>query len=263
MIRELHNVIERSGERPSNLSDWYKTIEQWKRVFPFSYTNTDKEIIRPQSVFQALNDELKYSSDNVIYVTDVGQHQMWAMQYLQVDNPLGFLTSGGSGTMGYGLPASFGAKIANPDKQVILVTGDQSFRMTTQTLELYSRHNTDIKIMVIDNKAFGGTPGGLVNQWYILHHRRTRVPVEDTFDIVDIARAYRIKAYTVKDPSDVVSSIRNALETPEPLLLQFIVDPYAHLYPMIPPGKTVWDTIFGSKWSANNEKLIDIRDNYK
>jgi len=220
---------------------------EWKAEFPFSYRQ-EGSAIKPQYAIQTLGDLLKDISKEVIYVTDVGQHQMWAMQYLSTSNPRGFLTSGGAGTMGYGLPAAMGAKLGNPDKTVVLVTGDASFRMTSQTLELYSALELGIKVMVIDNSSPDRPSGGMVHQWLGRGPRPARLKVKGLSKIASttsIAGGYGIPAYDVKDIDKVPGSMALALKTKGPYILNIRVDPNEDVYPFIPSGKSVAEIELG------------------
>ncbi len=237
-LRALNDVVSASPD----LRQWYAQIENWREEHPFSYSQ-EGGVIKPQFVIQTLSDLLKDEGENVIYVTDVGQHQMWAMQYLQASNPRGFLSSGGSGTMGYGLPAALGAKLGNPNKRVVLVTGDASFRMTTQTLELYTlyaRRGLDIKVVVIDNSS-PGTSGGMVGQWMRrsgveVNLKRGKEEQNRYASIASIAEGYGVPVHGVKAPYEVQPSIALALNLPGPQLVDVKVDPSEDVYPFIPPG---------------------------
>ena len=239
-LRALNDLL----TTPPDLREWRLQIDGWKAEFPFSYRQ-EGSAIKPQYAIQTLGDLLKDISKEVIYVTDVGQHQMWAMQYLSTSNPRGFLTSGGAGTMGYGLPAAMGAKLGNPDKTVVLVTGDASFRMTSQTLELYSALGLDIKVMVIDNSSPDRPSGGMVHQWLGRGPRPARLKVRGSSKITSIASGYGIPAYDVKDIGKVPESMELALKTKGPYILNIRVDPNEDVYPFIPSGKSVAEIELG------------------
>ncbi len=246
-LRALNDMV---GASP-DLRQWYVQIKKWREEYPFSYSQ-EGDVIKPQFVIQTLSDLLKDEGENVIAVTDVGQHQMWAMQYLQASNPRGFLSSGGSGTMGYGLPAAFGAKLGNPEKRVVLVTGDASFRMTSQALELYTLYaqkGLDVKVVVIDNSS-PGTSGGMVGQWMRrsgvrVNLKRGRGEEHEYASIASITAGYRVQVHTAKVPYEVQPSIALALKLPGPQLVYVKVDPSEDVYPFIPPGGSVKDTVFG------------------
>lgn len=219
------------------LREWYTQISGWKESYPFH--TQDGEDIKPQFVIQTLSELLEGRSEDVICATDVGQHQMWTMQHYKASNPRGFLTSGGAGTMGYGLPAALGAKLANPDKPVVVVTGDASYDMLTPTLRLYRRLQPDIKVIVIDNASGDSLYGGMVNQWLRRGSRRARPKAAELPDIVSVAQGYKIPASTIKDPEKVYPSIAQALGMKGPVVLNFKVDPHEEVYPFVPPGKSV------------------------
>jgi len=262
LLRELNGLMEKPVK--SDLSEWYGAIEGWKNMFPLTYEPNDLAVM-PQAVISTLNYEL--SGPDFIWVTEVGQNQMFAMQWAQTDNPLGFLTSGGFGTMGYGVSSAFGASRvrANKNKLIVVVAGESSVRMMLQTFQHYFEYQPNIKIMVLDNALPNQMPGGMVSQWQNLQNvqqmtgHRYNLP-----SIPNIARGNGIKAFEVKSPADIKPSIRYALEMPEPFLISFKeVERPQDVYPMMQPGKTVWDTILGPGWSTSNVRLKQLRDSYK
>ncbi|MBI4438787.1 acetolactate synthase large subunit [Candidatus Woesearchaeota archaeon] len=226
-----------SGFERNDLSGWYRELASVKERFPTSYAQFSGRI-KPQYVLDVLS---RNAGGDDVFVTGVGQHQMWAAQYLMC-KPRGFVTSGGAGTMGFGLPAALGAWAGLSEMnllgKVVLVDGDESFRMTTQVLEVYARLNADVAVFVIDNKAPGGTPGGMVRQWYDAVHNSTSVPVSYSSRIESIARGYGAPSKTISRPCDVVPAIREALSSRGPAIYIFEVDPQENCLPMIPGGKS-------------------------
>lgn len=227
------------------ISSWHDTIQNLKTEFPFDYdrranartAESIDSLIKPQHVIEQI---FEITKGEYSVVHDVGQHGMWTMQYFRPKNPFAYDTSGGSGTMGYAIPAAFGLwKISN--KKVIAIVGDESFRQTPQALELLFAYDADIKIFVVDNKAPDGTPGGMVRQWYDLIHNGTSFQVKNRPTIVSIAGGYGIPAKEVSDFRYVKESIEKAVQRNGPNLTVFKVDPAENCLPMIPSGGTVKD----------------------
>ena len=170
-------------------TEWLNTIQEWKKEFPLSYNHGESNI-KPQFILEKLNEIVKKNS---IIVTDVGQHQMWAAQYLTFLKPRSFISSGGLGTMGFGLPASIGAQLGNPDLPVICISGDGGFQMNIQELATISNNNLPIKIIIFNNGTLG-----MVRQWQELffNERYSHTLIHNP-DFVKIAQAYDIKAIKI------------------------------------------------------------------
>lgn len=254
-VRRSLDALNGLIETPLRLGEWYEQIDGWKREFPLRYEQSDS-VIKPQFVLEKLNEMLRGKGEDVIYVTDVGQHQMWAAQYLQTSNPRGFLTSGGGGTMGYGLPAALAAKLANPYKTVVLVSGESSFRMSAGALENYSMLNLDIKVVVIDNSTPDRLPGGMINQHFLvggMGGTKTRIRGRNPSPATpaSIADGYHVPFFEVKDPAAVATTLEQMLIFKGPVVANFRVDPDELVLPMMEAGKTVWDTIIGYDAASN------------
>lgn len=180
----------------------------------------------PQELFTKLSE---MADKDTVLVTDVGQHQMWAGQYYKVESPRTFITSGGLGTMGYGLPAAIGAKLANPDKEVVLVVGDGGFQMSFSELATAVQENLNIKIILINNSSLG-----MVRelQQHYYHERYFSVHMSGNPDFIKLAQAYGIKGIRVKDNSEVEGALKDILKSNAMVLGEFIVDPNENVIPV-------------------------------
>jgi acetolactate synthase I/II/III large subunit len=178
-----------------------------------------------KAIAQATNGE-------AIYTTDVGQHQMWAAQHLGLDHPNRWLTSGGLGTMGYGLPAAIGAKIGRPDLEVWAIVGDGGFQMSMNEVATAVQEGLDVKIAVINNGFLG-----MVRQWQDLFHAKNYSEVRITGpDLLKLADAYGCAAFRVRKDEEIMPAIQKARETKGPVILDFVIEPEANVWPIVPPG---------------------------
>jgi acetolactate synthase-1/2/3 large subunit len=220
--------------------EWLKQINEWKQAFPFRYEK-DGDYLKPQTVMETLN-ALTQGRDDVIFTTGVGQHQMWAMQYLECDYPRRFLTSGGLGTMGYGLPAAIGAKAARPHSTVINVDGDGCFQMTGQELATAALEGLPVLTVLINNGWLG-----MVRQWQEMFYAERFSESHLTHAVPDyamLAEAYGAKGYTVRDEDDLASALDEALAHPErAAVLDCRCTPEEACYPMIPTGAAAVDML--------------------
>ncbi|MEM9301525.1 MAG: acetolactate synthase 2 catalytic subunit [Pseudomonadota bacterium] len=175
------------------------------------------------------------AGENHIVTCDVGQHQMWVAQHWQIAHPRAHLTSGGLGTMGFGIPAAIGAKYARPDATVICVTGDGSIMMNIQELATLKRYDIDVKIVLLDNQALG-----MVRQWQELFfdENYSEVDLSDNPDFAEVARAFGVEAFTLQDREDVADGIERLLATEGPCLMHVPIDKQANVWPLVPPGKS-------------------------
>ena len=248
IVGDLKNVLTDLNEKAPKVSydEWLKQIKKWKKEYSLTYRKTEDDILIPQEILSEID---KITKGNVIVATDVGQHQMWAAQYLTFNNPYSILTSGGAGTMGFGLPAAIGAQVANPNKKVLAVVGDGGFQMTFQELMLIREYNLPVKIFIINNSYLG-----MVRQWQELFHEKRYSSVDLSYnpDFIKIGEAYGIKSIQLKSKKDLKKNLKKILESDEAVLVECIVEKEENVYPMIPAGKDV-SCIVGKRGVLENE----------
>lgn len=223
------------GLNGSNHEDWVNKMVKWKEAHPLK-TDEHGEHILPQYVIDKINEITK---SNAIVVTGVGQHQMWAAQHYMYEKPNSLVTSGGLGTMGFELPAALGAKVACPDETVWCIAGDGSIQMTIQELGTIVQENAGVKIAILNNGYLG-----MVRQWQQLFYEKRYVSTPlPCPDFVKIAEGYCIPGMLVDKKKDVEPALKKAMETEGPFLINFVVEPEENVYPMVPPGKALHETL--------------------
>ncbi len=234
VLEELIPLIE---ERKPG--EWQQRIAELKKNYPLKYEDSNgSEVIKPQYILELIQD---YMDENTIICTEVGQNQMWAALHLKFDRPRSFVTSGGLGTMGFGLPASLGAQIGNPDKTVINISGDGSFQMNLQELATAKNYNLPLKIIILNNKYLG-----MVRQWQELFFDKRYSATEITApDFTKLAEAYDIKGMKVEKKSELKAALKKAMETEGPVLLDISIPAEENVYPMVPAGAGLDDMIGG------------------
>jgi acetolactate synthase-1/2/3 large subunit len=213
------------------LAKWWQTIEHWRARRSFDFRNS-KTIIKPQYAIQRLR---ALTRDRDVYVTtEVGQHQMWAAQHFDLDEPNRFMTSGGLGTMGYGLPAAIGVQIAHPKALVIDIAGEASILMNMQEMSTAVQHRAPVKIFILNNQYMG-----MVRQWQeLLHGGRYSESYTDSLpDFVKLAEAYGGHGIRCSDPAKLDDAIMEMIDTPKPVIFDCLVDQKENCFPMIPSGK--------------------------
>lgn len=212
----------------SQNADWHKDIEQWKEEYPLSYEKG--EYVKPQQIIEEVS---RQAGNKALVVTDVGQHQMFTAQYFPIGGARNFVTSGGLGTMGFGLPAAMGASIGRPDENVYLFAGDGGFQMCIQELATISQFKLPVKMFVLDNCCLG-----MVRQWQELffkeHYAHTLFGMNP--DFMKLAEAYGITAIKIERPEEVSEAIARVINTPGPVLVYCLIDPKENVLPIIPPG---------------------------
>lgn len=229
-VEELTKYVE-----PGDTSDWLKEIEYYKQEFPLHYS--DDVGLTAQRVMDEIQ---KITKGNAIIATDVGQHQMWSAQFNQTLKGNKWLSSGGAGTMGYGLPAAIGAQFGCPDDLVISISGDGGFQMTAFELATVFIHKLPVKIIIIDNKYLG-----MVRQWQELFfdNRYSGVDLEGNPDFVKLAEAYGIKGIHIDNVEDLPKRLRDGLSYKGPVLIHCEVIKEDNVFPMVPAGKSAYHMI--------------------
>lgn len=214
-----------------------KNFSIWKDSFP-NYKSPEEKTINPISILNALNEII---DENYIIVTDVGQHQMFTAQHINILAPYQFCTSGGAGTMGFGLPAAIGAQIANPTKKVIAILGDGGFQMTQQELILLAQYKLPIKILIFNNNVLG-----MVKQWQELFHKKrySQVIWDMSPNFIKIAEAHYVNG-VVMDSFEDLMNLKTYLQSSEPVLIDLKIPDNQNVYPIIPSGKSFKNIITG------------------
>ena len=217
---------------------WEKRVERLKKDFPLTFKTAESGPIKPQEAIVALSEEV---GDGAIFTTEVGQHQMWAAQYIQVSFPRQFISSGGLGTMGFGFPAAIGAALARPDKLAIDIAGDGSFQMVLQELATAVQYGIPVKVFILNNYGLG-----MVRQWQdlFMDRRFSEVSLEIGPNYVQLAAAYGAKGLHIEDRKDLRPAIQEMIKTPGPFILDVKVDPDELVFPMVPAGGANRDMIF-------------------
>ncbi len=213
-----------------NLKPWWNTIQKWRDVKSLAYATNEQSIV-PQQLVSAVERATK--GQNPIIATDVGQHQMWSAQHFCFDKPGRWLTSGGAGTMGYGLPAAIGAQLAHPNDLVICVSGDASILMNIQELSTAVQHRTPVKVILSNNGYMG-----MVRQWQEFNHggRYSHSYTEALPDFVSVARGFGWTSERVASPADLDAAIDRCLKTEGPYFLEVAVEKQENCFPMMPSG---------------------------
>ncbi len=223
----------------SALADWWKQIDHWRDRRSLDYKKSD-EIIKPQYAIERL---YQLTKDRETYITtEVGQHQMWAAQHYHFEKPNRWLTSGGLGTMGYGLPAAIGVQIAHPDALVIDIAGEASIQMCIQEISTAMQFMAPVKIFILNNEYMG-----MVRQWQELLHggRYSHSYSESLPDFVKLAEAFGAVGIRAKTPGELDDKIKQMIDTPGPVVFDCVVDKFENCYPMIPSGAAHNEMILG------------------
>jgi acetolactate synthase-1/2/3 large subunit len=247
IVGDCGNVIEdmlglwrataKSPEKKA-LADWWKQIDKWRARKSLAYKSS-KDVIKPQYAIERLY-ELTRKRD-VYITTEVGQHQMWAAQFFKFEEPNRWMTSGGLGTMGYGLPASVGVQLAHPDSLVVDIAGESSVLMTMQEMSTAAQYRLPIKIFILNNGYMG-----MVRQWQELLHggRYSESYMETLPDFVKLAEAYHAVGIRCDKPGELDAAIKRMIDVKKPVIFDCVVDPNENCFPMIPSGR------------AHNEMLL-------
>ena len=245
ILKDLNKIAEKC-----DIDDWVRYIKKIKDKYPLSY-DWDQKQIKPQYVMEELD---KKTKGKAIIVTDVGQHQMWAAQFYKYTKPRSYISSGGLGTMGYGLPAAMGVKIAKSKEDVVLITGDGSFQMNEQELATISLYKIGVKIIILNNTFLG-----MVRQWqdlfydkrysstFLMGPQKTLLDFKPADiekakfipDFVKLGEAFDIESFSISKPEEVPSALVRLLDTKEPILLDVRIAPEENVLPMVPAGSAL------------------------
>jgi acetolactate synthase I/II/III large subunit len=238
LVRAVREAIgeETAVPNPDTRRAWHAQIADWKTKFPLRY-DRDDEVIKPQSVIQEISN---LTRGEALLVTGVGQHQMWAAQYYKFTHPRAWFTSGGLGTMGYGLPAAMGVQAGSPGRLVINIDGDGSFAMNSQELATCFIEGLPVKTVIINNSGHG-----MVRQWQriIYKERYCSIDLPGIPDWVKLAEAYGCVGLRVTRPEELVPALEKMLSTPAPVVLDVCVDKDECVFPMVPAGGANTDMI--------------------
>ncbi|KZT23980.1 acetolactate synthase [Neolentinus lepideus HHB14362 ss-1] len=226
--------------RHEHREEWFRDIKEWKSKYPFTYVKSRPEkgeTMKPQEVIEEMDRQLQGKKDNVVVSTGVGQHQMWAAQHYRWTHPRTMVTSGGLGTMGFGLPAAIGAKVAAPEKIVIDIDGDASFSMTAMELATASASGIGVKVVILNNEF-----QGMVLQWqdlfYNARYSHTRMVNPD---FIALAKSMRVHAIKCTSAAELPEKMKELLEydNSKPVLMECMVETNEHVFPMVPAGKAL------------------------
>ncbi len=217
--------------------EWMTQIKQWNNTYPLCQVSDDAEAVLPQYVLETLAD---ITGDNAIITTEVGQHQMWTAEFFPFTKPKTFATSGGLGTMGYGLGAAIGSKVGNPDKTVVNIAGDGSFYMNMSELSTLAKYQLPVIELIFNNSVLG-----MVRQWQKLfyngHFSQTTLEKPTDFDM--LGKAFGIEAVTISKKSEVREKLEYAVKCNKPVLINCIIDKDINVLPMVPAGASVAEPI--------------------
>ena len=233
------------------LAAWWRQIDEWRARDSLRF-HQKGEIIKPQYALQRLYELTK--ERDVYFTTEVGQHQMWAAQFLKFEEPNRWMTSGGLGTMGYGFPAAIGVQVAHPDALVIDVAGEASLMMNIQELSTMMQHRLPVKTFILNNQYMG-----MVRQWQELFHggRYAESYMESLPDFVKLAESFGAKGLQVSKAEEVDDAIRTMIETPGPFIADILVEKTENVYPMIPGGAAHYEMKLGPDHGELEEKAED------
>ncbi len=236
-LEHLNQLIDQVelGSLDEKRKAWFDQIQEWKNTNSLAYKQ--KETIKPQFVVEKLYELTK---GQAIITTEVGQNQMWAAQYYQFDRPNHFITSGGLGAMGFGLPAAIGAQVAFPDKTVVDIAGDSSIQMNIQEMATAVQSGLPVKIVILNNGYMG-----MVRQWQELFYDKRYVStcMDCAPDFVKLAEAYGAVGLRATKPEEVESVLAEGLKISKPVMMDFVVEPEEGVYPMVPAGAAITDML--------------------
>jgi len=243
ILSKMRKVLEENRDGVDsfrkNIKPWLAEIEGWKSEHPMCYKESS-QVIKPQAVIRKLRE---LSEPDAIIATDVGQHQMWTAQFFSFTKARTLLTSGGLGTMGYGLPAAMGAQAAFPERQVIAICGDGGFQMNLQELATLVQNRLPVKICIMNNNYLG-----MVRQWQELFFdkRYSQTVMDLPIDFVKLAEAFGATGFTAAKPEDMEETIRKGFATPGPVIMEFKIAREEKVLPMVPAGASLNEMVLAS-----------------
>ncbi|MCI2935122.1 biosynthetic-type acetolactate synthase large subunit [Staphylococcus haemolyticus] len=234
IVADCKKVLEALSQKFTNKTShehWVNHCIENKHKHPFKYKKADATFCKPQEAIEYIG---KITNGEAIVTTDVGQHQMWAAQFYPFKHPGQWVTSGGLGTMGFGIPSAIGAQLAEPDKTVICFVGDGGFQMTNQEIALLPEYGLNVKIVLINNGTLG-----MVKQWQdkFFNHRFSHSVFNDQPDFMKMAEAYGVKGFLVDHPNKLTKTLDSAFNYSGPALIEVRISPTEPVNPMIPSGK--------------------------
>ena len=243
-LKEVLTILNSKLE-PMEHAQWIAHIQEMKEKYPLNY---DKNALSCPYVIEELD---RITKGEAIVTTDVGQHQMWAAQYYKYSNPRTFLSSGGLGTMGYGLGACIGAKMGQPEKICVNIAGDGCFRMNMNELATASRYNIPIIQVVINNHVLG-----MVRQWQTLFydHRYSQTVLNDKVDFCKVAEGLGCEAIRVTTKEEVAPAIEKAIALKAPVLIECVIPEDDKVFPMVPAGAPISEVFDETDLKKENEK---------
>ena len=241
VLEDMIKIWKSKSHQPDRkaLAAWWKQIDKWRSRDSLKYKKRDDEIM-PQHAIQRLFEMIR--DKDPIITTEVGQHQMWAAQFFGFEKPNRWLTSGGLGTMGYGLPAAIGAQVGNPGKLVVDVAGEASILMNIQELSTAVQHELPVKVFIVNNQYMG-----MVRQWQELNYdgRYSHSYTDSLPDFVKLAEAFGATGLRITSPDELDAGIEKMIATPGPVIVDCQVVKIENCYPMVPAGAAHYDMIFG------------------
>ncbi|HVN89850.1 MAG TPA: biosynthetic-type acetolactate synthase large subunit [Candidatus Binataceae bacterium] len=242
VLQDMLTVVrsrESIAKRKATWAKWHEQILRWKREKPL-YSNGDYKARESVSPFYVIEELHTLTKGDCIIATDVGQHQMWIAQMFPFERPRSLLTSGGLGTMGYGLPAGIGAKFAAPDRNVVVISGDGSIQMNIQELGTAVQYNVDLKVIILNNYYLG-----MVRQWQEkFYAERYSYSAMSVPNFVKLADAYGAKGFRIEKSKDLAATMKEAFATPGPVLIDIVIPKEEAVMPMIPPGGAMSEMLF-------------------
>ncbi|KAF9007747.1 acetolactate synthase [Hymenopellis radicata] len=236
VVANLQTLVPMIHSNPR--TSWLADIKRWKEKYPFTYVKSKEgEVMKPQEVIEELEKQTIHCKDDVIIATGVGQHQMWAAQFYRWSVPRSMITSGGLGTMGFGLPAAIGAKVAAPEKTVVDIDGDASFSMTAMELQTASQYNIGVKVLVLNNDF----QGMVLQQQDLFYDKRYSHTQMTNPDFIKLAQAMGVYAIRCTSAEELPAKMKEFLEYDgsRPVLMECVVEKNEHVFPMVPAGKAL------------------------